>query len=324
MHLISFLKRGLFIAFLMVAVSTSGYCQSTPQKANQLNIPDSDLTIHFKWQGDTTAIGFEPYAVLLIPVKLPHCAKQFYMQFDLGAPQSVMYSGKIAAIHNKYPKSVGRQDSTKLISQQLIISNTTLSTASIAIKAFGNNNINWTDKNSVEVIGTIGVDFLQDKCITFNYPKSTIYLTAQLPQAFEEKTTLTNFMLVQNSILLPVTLQGKRTMLFFDTGSSAFELLTSKQICLSLAKPGTQPKQYEVSSWGRMLTANVYATNDSLIIAGQKLPIKRATYMEGASDSQADRMMKLGMGGMTGNKLFINSVLFINMKAKKFGVISNP
>ena len=62
-------------------------------------------------------------------------------------------------------------------------------------------------------------------------------------------------------------------------------------------------------------------TGDSITIAFNKIPINKATYIEGASDAQVKQMMKMGIGGMTGNKLFLRSLLFLDLRNKKFSVV---
>ena len=70
-----------------------------------------------------------------------------------------------------------------------------------------------------------------------------------------------------------------------------------------------------------MMTANTLPSSDTMEIASQKLPIRHVTYFEGFSDTQAAQMMKMGMGGMTGNRLFLESVLILDTRNKKFGII---
>jgi hypothetical protein len=43
--------------------------------------------------------------------------------------------------------------------------------------------------------------------------------------------------------------------------------------------------------------------------------------MEGVSDSQVAQMMKMGIGGMTGNALFLDYILVIDTVNKKFGLV---
>jgi hypothetical protein len=216
------------------------------------------------------------------------------MQFDLGAPHSILYSLQLKDVIQQYPKT----DTT---------------TFSIAKGA---------EKNAV-IIGTIGEDMIDGKILILDYPKRKLDILDSLPEKLRQKTKLSSFMLMKGSILLPATLNNKQTILFFDTGSSAFELLTSKTTSDQLAIQDAVTASYPVKSWGRILTANTRLSADSLTIASQKLPIKKVTYIEGASDSQVQQMLKLGIGGMIGNKLFLNSILIIDTKNKKFG-ISQP
>jgi hypothetical protein len=290
--------------------------------ASQLVLPSGELNINFVWQGDTLNTRWEPNAALLIPVKLPGCPKQLYMQFDLGAHVSMFYTSKVNEIRAKYPKSIAQADSVKLLNQHFTIAGKDILAKEIMLKKYSNKAINWKSKNSLDVIGTIGMDLIENKTIVFDYPGKKLTVAEQIPADLLSKLTLTKFMFINHSILLPVVVNKKRVMLFFDTGSSAYELLTDKTTCLALATPGAQPVTHQSRSWDRMLTANIYPTQDSITIASQKLPLKRVTYMDGASNSQIDQMMKMGMGGMTGNKLFINSTLVIDNKNKQFAVSS--
>ncbi len=272
----------------MIALSTAVSATA------QINLPRQDQQIKFTWLSDTVNHKQEPYSALLIPVKLPGCPKTFFMQFDLGAPHSMLYSQQLKDIINKYPKS----------------DTTTFSIAKeIAKKA--------------EIIGTIGEDMIDGKTLVIDYPKRKLSIVTNLPEKLIQKP-LSSFMLMKGSILLPAILNNKQTILFFDTGSSAFELLTSKETANKLATPNTATESYPVKSWGKTLTANTTTTADSLGMASQKLPIKKVTYIEGASDSQVQQMLKLGIGGMIGNKLFIKNILIIDTKTKKFGILNYP
>jgi hypothetical protein len=164
---------------------------------------------------------------------------------------------------------------------------------------------------------------IDGKTLVIDYPKRKLSIVTNLQEKLIQKTAPTSFMLMKGSILIPATLNNKQTILFFDTGSSAFELLTSKETAGKLATPNMITESYPVKSWGKTLTANTATTADSLEMASLKLPIKKVTYIEGASDNQVQQMLKLGIGGMIGNKLFLNSILFIDTKNKKFGIIND-
>lgn len=293
---------------------------ATPGK---LVLPADDLNIDFVWQGDTLNGQWEPHAALLIPVKLPGCPKVFYMQFDTGARLSLLYTEKVNDIRAKYPKCLGPDSASRVLNQQFSIANKSILAKEIVLRTQSGKGINWKNKKAVEVIGTLGMDLIENKVLVMNYPAKKLIIANAIPAGLNSRLKLTNFMLIGNSILLPVELQQKKVMLYFDSGSSAYELLTNKATCLALSTPDAKPVTQQVRSMDKMLTAVIYPTRNSMTIASQKLPIKRATYMEGVSNSQVEQMMKMGMGGMTGNQLFINSILVIDTKAKQFGILTN-
>lgn len=317
-------RQLLFVALITVTCLsiTPAYAQVMPSAtASKLVLPTYDLNIDFIWQGDTLNTQWEPHAALLIPVKLPGCPKVFYMQFDTGARLSLMYTEMIDEIRAKYPNSVAKDSSSILLNQQFGIAGKNILAKEIVLRKRSGKGINWKNKKGIEVIGTLGMDLIGNKTIVLNYPRQKITIADQVPANLNAKLTLTKFMLMSNSILLPVTIQQKKVMLYFDSGSSAYELLTNKATCLALSTPDAKPVTQQVRSMDNTLTAVIYPTQDSITITSQKLPIKRATYMEGVSNSQVEQMMKLGMGGMTGNQLFINSVLVIDTRNKQFGII---
>ncbi len=288
---------------------------------NELQLPVDDHEMELKWQGDSVNNNWEPHSALLIPVKLANCPKQFYMQFDLGSPITLFYSNKIKTIKSKYPQIVQLNDSaTHLINLNFEVGNKKIIAQKIFVKKFGKPEIDWQNKNSIDIIGTIGVDFIENKVAIIDYPGQKLLITNSIPASLAPQLSLGDFMFVRSSILLPAVIKGKKTMLYFDTGSSAYELLTNKETVTTLAEPNPVRVQYQVKSWDRILTAYTFSTRDSVEIAFTKMPLNKATYIEGASNSQIEQMMKMGMGGMTGNKLFLRYILVLDTKNKKFGL----
>ena len=143
-----------------------------------------------------------------------------------------------------------------------------------------------------------------------------------MPSKLSNAVSLTSFVYAGRRVLLPATVQGKPTLLFFDTGSSMFELLTDKKSSEAMAVPGAIALQRKMKSWDRYLLANSLPTTDSLEINGQKIRMHYTTYIEGSSGAEAAQMQKMGIGGMTGNKLFLQYKLVLDTKNKKFGLVS--
>ncbi|RXK58410.1 hypothetical protein ESA94_17375 [Lacibacter luteus] len=316
------IKQSAAVIFFMLLVADTAKAQvASAIPDNQLLLPAKAQTITFYWQGDSINAKWEEHTAILLPVKLKNCPRRFYMQFDLGSPYSLFYKNKLRAIQARYPKAVQLKETDhELTDYSFHVDKMPVSAKQIAVKAFDSSTVNWSDKNSIEIIGTIGADLLDGKVGIIDYPKKKLTISAAIPVELAANAPLTDFIYIQRRILLPAVIKGKQTLLYFDTGSSMFELLTNRKT-VELLAVDKQVIQSNVKSWGSYLTANTVATNDSIEIGNSKIPLNKATYIDGASNSQAEQMMKMGIGGMTGNKLFLNYTLIIDTKNKKFGLV---
>ena len=311
----SFFRRILTLSALL-PVFIFAKAQDLPP--NNLSFPDEPVSIPFIWKGDSINCKWDVQAALLIPVKLDGCPRQFYMQFDLGSPYSLFYTNKLAAIGKRYKKTVQVMDTAKKLSGlDFTLAGLRVKAAEIVLRAFGAEGISSSNKQ-IEIIGTIGTDLLDNREAAIDYPGRSINLNFHP----EDSLRTADLYYARRMILFPTVIAGKKTILYFDTGSSAFELLTSKATIESLASADAKPVRYKVNSWGKMLEAVTFPVNDSIEIGTAKLPLTNATYIEGASDTQVQQMMKMGIGGMTGNKLFLHSTLFLDLKKKKFAITS--
>lgn len=324
MHLkLKFLKRSVVVIFCALICDNTVKAQSVPNISdNHLVLPAKAHSITFYWQGDTINSKWEEHTAILLPVKLKNCPKLFFMQFDLGSPYSLFYKNKLVAIQSKYPKAIQLKESDdKLANYSLKIDKLQLLAKQIVVKQFDSSTINWTDKNSIEVIGTIGADLIDGKVAIIDYPNKKLTISQAIPTELKSELLLTDFVYAQRRILLPARIKGKQTVLYFDTGSSMYELLTDKKTAQSLAVADSEVIQSKVKSWDKYLTANTVSTNDSIEISGSKIAIRKTTFIDGISNSQVEQMMKMGIGGMTGNKLFLEYKLILDTKNKKFGLV---
>ena len=288
---------------------------------SELKTEQTSAVIPFQWQADSIGNELNPHAAMLLPISIPGCERIFYAQFDLGAPTSILYEKKIEAINDRYHNfSIHEKDGLRSVSNfKFQAGDLELLAGKISLKNFSNTGIDWSDSTSIEIIGTIGSDLIDEKALIIDYPNQKITLSNSLADSIQNTTTLKNFEWEERRILLPATINGNETILYFDTGSSAFELLTSKSNFEELRKPGGEIERFGVNSWGNTLWAHTSSTEHSAVIANTSVPIKKITYIDGTSFVQNLLMRFSGMGGMTGNKLFIDRVLIIDTKRQVFG-----
>lgn len=311
------IRQAILILILAITSGsiTSALAQSFP--TSQLTFPPGTHEIPFLWQGDTVHAKWEPHAAMLIPVKLKGCPKQFYMQFDLGAPTTILYLHKMNTIREKYPQAVPDSPHTSF---SFTAGNTLVNAHSISLMQSDNSGIDWTAKNKV-IIGTIGADLIDGRIAVIDYTRQRLTLATEVPQKIARNIRMETFVYMGRRVLLPTTILGQHKLLFFDTGSSMYTLLTDKATCEQMAIPGTPVMQSKSWSWNKWLTANSMATNDSIEITGIKIPIRTVTYIEDTDPAQAAHMKRMGIGGMTGNKLFLPYKLVLDTKNKMFGII---
>lgn len=311
------MKRQLLSALPLLVLHLHGL-QAQVLLANQLIFPAGNHTLPFQWKRDSLYGRWEPHTALLIPVTIPGCPKTCYMQFDTGSPYSLFYRDKLQAIHRRYPATTAlRNLDDSLFNYHFKAGPLNITARQIAVHSFDSSGIDWKNSRTPIIIGTLGTDLIDNKVVVMDYPRKQLHIGDSLPTAFK-KSEPTPFLYAMRRILLPATIGGKKTLLYFDSGSSAFELLTDKATCLKLAADSSQPLQYPVQSWGKTLTAYTVSTPDSIILAGHTIPIRHATWIEGARKSQVNQMMKMGIGGMTGNKLFIGNILVLDTRNKQF------
>ncbi|GAB3821650.1 hypothetical protein GCM10028895_24230 [Pontibacter rugosus] len=87
----------LSVLALLILSSAGGYLyfkRAFKAPLNQLVIQKGTYEVPFTWMVDTLKDKINPNAAMLLPVTIPGSSKTFYMQFDLGAPYSMVYEGK--------------------------------------------------------------------------------------------------------------------------------------------------------------------------------------------------------------------------------------
>lgn len=282
---------------------------------NYLTIPAGTHTIPLQWKGDSLNGQWEPQAYLLIPVSVPGCSRRLYMQFDTGSPFTLLYRPALKTVHKAFPAT------TYLQQLNDTLTNFHFRAGPLPILLHKAPAIDHggaaTGPNAPLIIGTIGTDLIDNKIVTIDYAGLQLTIGDTLPASWRQQASA-GFNYAMRRILLPGRLKNKKTILYFDSGSSAFELLTDKATCLQLAADSLQVTSYPVQSWGRTLTANSLPANDSITLAGVALPLHRVTWIEGVSATQVQQMMQMGIGGMTGNKLFMHRVLLLDTRSRRF------
>jgi hypothetical protein len=316
----------LSILALLVLSSAGGYFyfkQQFEAPLNQLVIPQGEYSIPIQWLADSTGNELRPYAALLLPVALPGCSRTFYMQFDLGAPYSLFYKGKLEAIAQKFPEVQlkKREDSAYLLDLPFRLGGMGMKASEIKVINYGGTAVDWDDTTGIEIIGTIGSDLIERKVLVLDYPQGVVVLADEVPATLAAQAKFSELTFKERRVVLQASINKQETKLLFDSGTSAFELLTDKATWSSLAKKDALVRQYGVNSWGNTLQVHSVASGQEISFGEAVVPLHRVHYIEGATFLQQALMRFSGMGGMVGNQLFLGKVIVLDTRNHQFGMV---
>ncbi|BAP30076.1 uncharacterized protein CHSO_1039 [Chryseobacterium sp. StRB126] len=290
---------------LIIITALGGYIyfdrKFTPEK-NYLTVHNESGPIPVKW------IGRDKNA-LLVPIHFSKDTTTYYLQFDTGAAYTEFYSRAIPSligmsVRNERAITSFYIGKMKITSKQIKISNTGKP----------------SDKNDlVKIIGTLGADILEDRKTLINFrDNSIVFNLSKEPDEFHNN--LIDFQFKKRKIIIQGNLKGKAEKFLYDSGTSAYELLTNKENWESLRLSQSKVMTEKAQSRPNILTTYTTKTNHTIRFKNKKLPLNEVTYVEGFSQTQYMLMKFSGMSGMLGNRIFLNHKIYIDCSKEKMGI----
>ena len=140
-----------------------------------------------------------------------------------------------------------------------------------------------------------------------------------IPDSFI-KLKFSAFAFKYRRVLLPSTIGKDSQDIFFDTGTSAFELMTDKDTWNKLAVKGASVNTFDINNWGKKWVVHSVATNDSIRFISTTLRLQKVTYVDGPGILLKLAYKISGVGGLTGNKLFLNNKIILDTKKSAFAI----
>jgi hypothetical protein len=255
------------------------------------------------------------HAAMLLPVGFEGISgKLLLMQFDMGHPQTVLYSRKWADVAKRL--GITQVEGT-LPSLSFKLGNMTVSAGEVEIMKRDGAGIDWTNDRP-EVIGTLGTDFIEGRVASLDFKNGRVKLSRS--RSADMSATFVPLKFQGRRLLLPAVFEGKQIEVMYDSGSSAFAWLTSEDEFTRLATPGAPVQSYPIRSWDKMVTAYTAPTAATITIGTTTFPIGEVSRIDGMGFLQKAAISMLGAGGMVGNKLFLDRTLVIDMTKKEFAV----
>ncbi|MHC0446134.1 hypothetical protein ACWA1F_12040 [Flavobacterium sp. 3-218] len=307
------LVKKITAAFLIIIVFLflGGYLyfqkKFTPPE-NYLKVNGIAEKIPMKWISSNE----NSHSALLFPIKINGIDQTFYMQFDSGSATTVFYKKSLESIAEKFPNQIKMNSEENEISAAFKIQNMNIVSETFEILNYGEK-VSFEDSKAENIIGTIGTDLLEKRITVLDFKNNQCSFVEKI-----KEENFTDFEFKKRKLLIPSIIENENLKLLYDTGTSGYELITTKEIWEKYRNKNSVIKTEKGNSWGN--TLSVYSASAKKKIQFEKaiLDLSEVTYIEGTSELQKFLMKRSGMQGMIGNKIFLNHKLILDCKNEKF------
>ncbi len=299
------IKKILITISVLIVVSIAGlylyFNQKFSPEANYLTVQNESGKVPMIWTDQSKT-------ALLLPVQFQNNSKIYFMQLDTGSPSTLFYS-------NSLQKIKGISIENNRVKTQIKIGKSLISSDKFQVIQTSSKSI----EDSIQIIGTIGSDILENRLTYLNFKENYVELNLKNQPKLDSKNTFEYFF-KKRKLIIPATLKEKKEQFIYDSGTSAYELLTNKEVWNSLKLPNSPVTIEKENSWGNVLTTYTTQTKENIRFNSMQIPLMEITYVEGYSKTQYALMKFSKMTGMLGNKIFFNQKIFIDGKDLKMNI----
>lgn len=297
----------------------SRFLRETP---NTLRIVGNLRTFPFRWSSQRHSDEYtEPHAAILLPVTVPGVADQLYMQFDTGAPSTFLRSGCLESLRQRGVEFEEFEGPTgaRLVRrfEVLVGGNQVILEPARVMRR--NIRIEW-DK-PINVIGSIGADFIDNVVFAIDFPAREIRLFRERPRDLNELGTFSPFEFPGRRVLLPTTINGTQMQVLWDSGCSSFGLITSKYHFENYTNPQADGYRFAANRFGDKVAIHHKPTDLVATYGDTDVPLTRVSYVEMYAGLQS-ALGRFVDGGFIGNKSLTASTLILDTKEKEFLLVN--
>lgn len=242
------------------------------------------------------------------------------LQLDTGSHLNFLHGGAVADVDAAYARTLGR---TTTVTGRIAGAPTTGEPFTVIpeYRAI------FTRGEPTPVIGTLGTPFLERWVLIIDYPRQRLAVSdaaAPIPAEILEKATFSALDYRNGKIYVPVTLDGEtRAEYFFDTGSSLFPLVTTREEWERLTRRRVNdPKnqRYTLPSWNDTWLDFVGAPMTGRLGIGPVLGKKPMVFFVNDAKFRIDQMPNTR--GIIGNALLVRDyAIIIDLPSRRMGFI---
>ncbi|WP_431157817.1 hypothetical protein [Winogradskyella poriferorum] len=322
------LLLGLFILIVTAGTISFFYFKNKFLSAppNELTISNVGQSFDFIWKSHKVGDKVIPNSYMFVPVSLPGIDQTFYMQFDTGAKSTVLLYENVISVNEKYGTifQIDTLDNqVRVLDAKFKVGTVDVTANSLGFKGRGTA-IDW-ENNSFIILGTVGNDFIEQNPIIIDYKNKNMTLIEATDKRIINEDDFLPFTFDGRRIFLSAQLNNEPIELWYDSGSSAYELIVDEDTFKDMSKPNSKITTYEGSSWGKKTKISNVASEGMFEFGNTSVPLTYVSYVEIPGTEMLQSVLKLAniggdLGGMTGNKLFLEKTLIIDAPNLRYAV----
>lgn len=318
------MKNALLALFVLLPFSILG------QAAGESDLLPTKEWIAFQWEGSSLGSRYFDKAFMYVPFQIESVPHRFKVQFDLGATNSMLYGNAVAPYLLAYPELAAKLDTLNkpfriqdrqngsFKDVEIHLENTTYRLKDLMyFKGFGE--ILTADSISSPTekhVGTLGASFFKNKILIIDYPNKRLAVLDSLDLETEKRFDFLECRIEKGRVKIPFNINDKTQWAMFDTGSSIFPLVTNKKYFKKLTDSSVTDT-LTVSSWGKNFPALGRKTKEPIRLGSTVFPQSKIYMMPNFKRFFKEEKIV----GLTGNAFFLESVVAVDFKNEKFGIL---
>lgn len=295
------------------------------EKPNLLTYTSDSKPIAFDWANDSIGNYYETQVAMVIPLKIEGLPHKLYMQFDTGSPYTYIYENDLASLKKLglNLEIVVEEDARYVKRLAFELGGSKINASMVKILENYGNTFNKGDTIGRIKIGTIGSDFMENRVIAIDFQNQQIQSYQQRPNWMASLSGFQPFDFEGRRIMLPAVIDGKKLELLYDSGCSAFGIITTRNRFENYTSEDTELIQYGANSWGSSIPILSKHTNKGLQIGNTNLSMERASYVDMYAWTQRFVTPFTRIGGWMGNRPFAKSTMILDTQKEEFMIIES-
>jgi len=325
-------KIGYFLITIILLLALAGFAGVRwfnnlwfKERPNHLVVTSDSNPFPFQWAEQTFGDYFEPHAAILIPLKIGNLPHKFYLQFDTGAPSTILYGNTLKSVKASGVniKEIIKDQRPYVENLDFSFGDSIINMKSIHILEDYGESFPKNDTISKISIGTIGTDFMDNRITMIDFKNKTIQFYSERPNWMNSLTNFKPFDFAGRRFMLPAIIDGNKLELFYDSGSSCFGLITSKNRYDKYTDKNVEEIKFNANRFGDPIPIHHKYTDKTIQIGSAHLDLQRISYVNKYAFIQKYLTPFTRIGGWLGNKPFTESVLILDTKKQEFLVVKD-